>query len=78
MKEELDGMAKLTDQVIEQTWPHTMDALVWTSEWMKELEKNPDMPRDTGGMIGWFANAIMAGYDTAMMKRVRHEKPISE
>ena len=63
--EELDGMAALTDGVINQRWPHTMDAKVWAQEFRKQ---HPD-EADEAEMIGWFANAIMAGYDTATIKR---------
>ena len=41
----------------------TMDALVWTEEWMNTIAKHPEIPTDDGNMITWFANAIMAGYD---------------
>jgi len=40
-------------------------AKVWVDEWMKTISKNPSIPTDRGTMLGWFANAIMAGYDYA-------------
>ncbi len=43
----------------------TTDATIWTKEWLKTIKKNPSIPTDKGTMIGWFANAIMAGYDAA-------------
>lgn len=64
MTDELDGMAKLRDMVNKQEWPHTMDARVWAD---KFIEQYPGF--DKGEAIGWFANAIMAGYDTAMSRR---------
>lgn len=39
------------------------DAQKWAHEFAKVAELRPDIPRDEGTMIGWFANAIMAGYD---------------
>ena len=39
------------------------DARIWAKEWIKILIEHPDLPTDEGAMIGWFANAIMAGYD---------------
>lgn len=67
--DEPDGMAALAIGVAEQRWPHTMDARVWVKEWMETLDKHPaELPRDEGVMIGWFANAIMAGYDTATLR----------
>ena len=41
----------------------TTDAAVWADEWLKTIDKHPNIPTDKGTMIGWFANAIMAGYD---------------
>lgn len=73
MNDELDGMAALYDGVISQRWPHTVDPSVWADEWAKAIQKNPDIAMDRGCMIGWFSNAIMAGYDTACAKRVRVE-----
>ena len=45
------------------------DAQVWVKEWMKTIKKNPEMPYDEGFMLGWFAGAIMAGYDHARWER---------
>jgi hypothetical protein len=68
-EEELPGMLALAKAVHEQKWPHTMDAQAWAKEWMKTIKDHPEIPNDEGCMIGWFANAIMAGYDTARIKR---------
>jgi hypothetical protein len=38
---------------------------VWAAEWLKTISKTPSIATDEGTMIGWFANAIMAGYDEA-------------
>ncbi len=46
----------------------TMDAVIWTQEWLKTIKIHPDIPTDEGTMIGWFANAIMAGYDHGIAK----------
>jgi hypothetical protein len=40
---------------------HNMDAAAWAAEFKRLF---PDS--DEGLMLGWFANAIMAGYDVAM------------
>ena len=47
----------------------TLDARIWAREWLKSIKKNPTIPTDKGCMIGWFANAIMAGYDEAMRRK---------
>ncbi len=44
----------------------TIDAEIWTQEWLKTIGKNPSIPTDKGTMIAWFANALMAGYDYAI------------
>jgi hypothetical protein len=47
------------------------DATVWAEEWMKTIKLFPDVPYDEGTMIGWFANAIMAGYDRGLAETQR-------
>lgn len=66
--EELPGMLALFEKVSKQEWPHTMDASIWADKWFETLQKHPEIHKDKGTMIGWFANAIMAGYDTAVMR----------
>ena len=61
---ELDGIAKLTEQLSKQVWPHTMDAMVWAEECCKKYSSF-----DKQEAVAWFANAVMAGYDTAMMRK---------
>ena len=62
---EMPGMLGILEGVAGQRWPHSIDARIWTREWLKTIKDNPDIATDEGAMIGWFANAIMAGYDTA-------------
>lgn len=45
-------------------WPQTMDANAWATEFCKLNRAS-----DHGTMLGWFANAIMAGHDTALRER---------
>jgi len=45
------------------------DARVWADEWMDLIELHPNAPWDYGFMIGWFANAIMAGFDEACRRK---------
>jgi hypothetical protein len=63
--DDLPGMLGVMEGTREQRWPHTMDASVWVEKW-REL-KGVQHADDDGAMVGWFANAIMAGYDTANM-----------
>ena len=64
---ELPGMLALSLAIQEQRWPQSMDARVWAQKWMEHIKENPSIATDEDCMIGWFANAIMAGYDTAQM-----------
>lgn len=66
---ELPGMLALAKGVAEGKWPHSMDAQVWADVWLKSIAANPEIPTDRECMIGWFANAIMAGYDQATHTR---------
>lgn len=46
----------------------TTNAVVWANEFISRIKDNPEIATDEGTMIGWFANAIMAGYDEARRK----------
>jgi hypothetical protein len=50
-------------------WPQTMDANVWAIEFCKLNSAS-----DHGTMIGWFANAIMIGFDTANWRNEKERK----
>ena len=65
---ELPGELALAEAVRRGEWPHTMDAQAWVTAWMVQLKQTPDIYKDEGTMLAWFANAIMAGYDTAMLR----------
>jgi hypothetical protein len=75
--DELPGMLALAQGIAEQRWPHTMDAQVWVAEWKKALDRYPATPADADTMLAWFANAIMAGYDTANARLAAERKRIA-
>lgn len=52
-----------SDYLTIDTIPQTIDAQAWAKEF---LRLNPSIGIDEGTMIGWFANAIMSGYDYAL------------
>lgn len=64
----LPGMLALAKGISEQAWPHTMDARVWVTKWLEVYRAYPAVATDEGALLGWFSNAIMAGYDTARSK----------
>jgi len=49
------------------------DAQKWVDEWMRTIKEYPSIPTDEGTMLGWFANAIMAGYDRALSDKGERE-----
>ena len=71
---ELPGMLEVAIRTHEQRWPHTMDAKKWAEEFMERFPEHGAVHPDLGTMIGWFANAIMAGYDTANARREREKE----
>jgi hypothetical protein len=52
----------------------TTDAMVWAQEWCKVARQIATREQswaaldDEGWMVGWFANAIMRGYDEGVRK----------
>jgi hypothetical protein len=52
------------------------DARKWATEFAKMVYVKPEIARDVGTMMGWFANAIMAGHDEGM-KFERH-RPLND
>lgn len=73
--DDLPGSLALAQAVSKGEWPHTMDAQVWAKEFNSTLVKLGHQPFDTGWLIGWFANAIMAGYDTAQSRALPTAAP---
>jgi len=51
----------------------TFDAKVWARQFMLITAANPAVASDEETMLGWFANAIMSGYDHAK----REDVPVS-
>lgn len=45
------------------------DGDVWAKEFVKMAKDKPEIATDVDTMRAWFANAIMAGYDTAIQKK---------
>jgi hypothetical protein len=51
-------------------WPQTFDSQTWAKEFIRHVKGRPEIATDEATMIGWFANAIMVGYDRARQKSV--------
>ena len=41
----------------------SFDARVWAKAWLEIIAEHPEVPTNEDTMIGWFANALMRGYD---------------
>jgi hypothetical protein len=41
----------------------SFDARIWAREFIARVHLNPAIPTDEDTMTGWFANALMRGYD---------------
>lgn len=54
-------------------WPATFDGHVWAREFIYHVQNKPSIATDEDTLIGWFANAIMVGYD-----RGRHDEAIEQ
>ena len=78
-KVDIPGMLAIRDNTSKQIFPHTIDAREWAKEFYKCGWR---AGREGGGlekdqidlMTAWFANAIMAGYDTASMRMIERRK----
>lgn len=56
-------------------WPHTFDGQAWAKEFIRHVKTAPEIATDEGTMIGWFANAIMVGYDRAKQEVNKEPSP---
>jgi hypothetical protein len=71
------------DKSEEKFNPQSMDAIIWAKEFMRILHQRLpkieiDWVVDEDLMRGWFANAIMAGYDEAKRRNQKLYEPLSE
>lgn len=46
-----------------EEFSHSFDARVWADAFIERVLKNRAIPLDIATMTGWFANALMRGYD---------------
>lgn len=49
--------------MITTDFTQSFDARDWAAAFVAHVQANPAIATDEGTMIGWFANAIMRGYD---------------
>lgn len=58
----------------EHDFTQSFDARVWAKAFVKHVAEKPDIATDEETMIGWFANAIMRGYDENDRQRRARER----
>jgi len=54
--------------------PQSFDAWDWAEEFCEIVQKNPTIPHDKETMMGWFANAIMAGWDEMGRRKAKEDE----
>ena len=75
---QLEEYYKPKGGIMDKFNPQSMDARKWVKEFNRiEVEKGLQ-PTDPEWMLGWFANAIMAGYDEAKRRATPLEPNIPE
>ena len=52
----------------------SFDARDWAQVFIECVRNNPTIATDEGTMIGWFANALMRGWDEKA-RRIESERP---
>jgi hypothetical protein len=50
-------------ETMTQDFTQSFDARDWAKAFVEHVRANPSIATDQGTMLGWFANAIMRGYD---------------
>lgn len=45
------------------TFSQSFDAQDWARAFVERVRENPSIATDEATMLGWFANALMRGYD---------------
>jgi hypothetical protein len=51
-------------------------AQAFVDSWFKALEKNPKQHNDRACMLGWFTDAITAGYDAGYDYASQHNREL--
>jgi hypothetical protein len=57
------GFGTYYREVTKDNFNQSFDARVWARQFVQMGKQNPSIATDEATMIGWFANAIMRGYD---------------
>ena len=54
--------------------PHSFDAQDWAEEFCEIVHNHPNVPYDKETMMGWFANALMRGWDEKSWKQYKEDE----
>lgn len=58
--------------------PASFDAVDWAEEFVRIVKERPTIPTDEAAMIGWFANALMRGFDEANRRHATAQADLAE
>ncbi len=72
-----EGSAPMTTEN-DDAFTQSFDGLVWAEAFVKRVRAGVIDPREAGDVHGWFANAIMRGYDEARRGTERAEAAEAE
>lgn len=62
------------DELEASKLPGSFDARDWAEEFVRLVKENPQIPYDEECMIGWFANALMRGWDEHGSRTAKEDK----
>lgn len=65
-------LAAADEKPLDTAFTQSFEARDWATAFVKHVERNPSIATDPDTMLGWFANAIMRGFDEHAR---RAEKP---
>ncbi len=68
------GILGMSPPELDQAFTQSFDAKDWAKAFIARVHRNPEIPTDEGCMLGWFANAIMRGFDEANRMREIRDK----
>jgi hypothetical protein len=67
-----EEMSEAFEPISNKELQSTMDARIWAKEFIRIYEKNDRLGVDKELMTGWFANAIMVGFDFGQKGKEKH------
>jgi len=54
---------------MDESFTQSFNALDWAKAFVKMVKENPSIATDEDTMLGWFANALMRGFDESLRRQ---------